>query len=209
MPRKRRFLPVGQPCHAVNRGQDKRTLFFQDADYQHFMDLMAEGRRRYPIRIYGYSLIPNHFHKILCPLEKGAVSAYMQWVEGRYGCHFRWVTDTCGHGHVYQGRFWAEPVGTGPFHYVNVQRYVEANALAAGLVKRAEEWKWGSLWERETGRRSLLDHSPFIFPEGWVDFVNDVQPEPGSPGSDPYPFDDGDGEGSDPCTNGQAMPKTS
>ena len=115
MPRKRRFLPVGQPCHAVNRGQDRRTLFFQDADYQHFMDLMAEGRRRYPIRIYGYSLIPNHFHKILCPLEKGAVSAYMQWVEGRYGCHFRWVTNTCGHGHVYQGRFWAEPVGTGPF----------------------------------------------------------------------------------------------
>ena len=185
MPRKRRMLPVGQPCHAVNRGQDKRTLFFETPDYQHFIDLMAEGRQRYPVRIYGYNLIPNHFHKILCPLEPGAVSAYMQWVEGRYGCHFRWMTGTIGHGHVYQGRFWAEPIGTGPYHFYNVQRYVEANALAAGLVTRAQDWRWGSLWERESKGRSLLDQSPLILPVNWLDIVNELQPEPGTPASDP------------------------
>ena len=207
MPRRRRFLMVGQPCHAVNRGQDKRTLFYQASEYQHFIDLMTEGRRRYAVRIHSYNLIANHFHQVLTPLEHGAVSAYLQWVEGRYGCHLRQWTYTVGHGHVFQHRFWAETIGTSPFHLFNVLRYVEANALAAGLVERAEDWKWGSLWERVTNGRSLLDPLPtelIELPSNWVDIVNDLLPEPGTPGSDPYPADDEDGEGSDPC-----IPKTS
>ena len=50
MPRRRRGLAVGQPCHCVNRGQDGRALFLEDSHYQRFIDLMAEGKRRYPIR---------------------------------------------------------------------------------------------------------------------------------------------------------------
>lgn len=171
----------------------------QDADYQHFIDLMARAKRRYPVRIFGYNLMGNHFHLILCPMKPHAVSAYMQWLQGRHGCHHRLACQTVGEGHVYKGRFWAEPIGTGPFHFFNVQRYVEANALAAGLVKRAEDWKWGSLWERETKGRSLLDPSPLILPANWVDIVNDVQPEQGTPGSDPYPEEEDPDEGSDPC----------
>jgi putative transposase len=191
----------------VNRGQDKRTLFYQEADYQHFIDLMGEGRRRYPVRIYSYNLIGNHFHQVLAPLELGAVSAYLQWVEGRYGCHLRQLTYTVGQGHVFQHRFWAEVIGTSPFHLFNVLRYVEANALAAGLVKRAEDWKWGSLWERVTKGRTLLDQLPMELielPQDWVDIVNDLLAEPGTPGSDPYPVDAEDGAGSDPF-----IPKTS
>jgi hypothetical protein len=42
-------------------------------------------------------------------------------------------------------------------------RYVEANALRAGLVKRADAWPWGSLRVRMRGspqRRAMLTSSP-------------------------------------------------
>ena len=38
---------------------------------------------------------------------------------------------------------------------LQVLRYVERNALSAGLVQRAEQWRWGSLWAREHGEEQL------------------------------------------------------
>ena len=75
---------------------------------------MAEGKRRYPIRIYSYNLIPNHFHKLISACEENAVSAYMQWVEGRYGFNLRYDANNLGQGHVFQRRFWSEAIGFGP-----------------------------------------------------------------------------------------------
>lgn len=192
MPRKRRILPVGQPCHAVNRGQDRKTLFHEDAAYQHFIDLMTTAKQKYPVQLYSYSLMPNHFHMLLCPMANGAVSAYLQWVEGRHGCQLRLDTHTVGQGHVYQRRFWTQPIGSDERNFLNVQRYIEANPLAAGLVQRAEDWRWSSLWERQTRGRSLLDPTLVTLPLNWLDIVNRMA------GSDPYPWEEDDEVGSDP-----------
>ncbi len=34
-------------------------------------------------------------------------------------------------------------------HVRVLARYIEANPLRAGLVARAEDWRWSSLWARE------------------------------------------------------------
>ena len=205
MPRRRRMLPIMQPCHIVNRGQDGRRLFFEDDQYQHFIDLMVAGKLRYPIRLYSYALLGNHFHLLLSAGQDNAISAYMQWVEGRYGYDLRYDARDLGQGHVFQRRFWSEPIGWGPFHFINVQRYIEANPLKAGLVSRAEHWKWGSLWERETKGRSILDPSPLWLPDNYLEQVNRPSPpETGAPEeqeSDPFPFDEEFGKGSDPSTS--------
>jgi len=197
-------LSVGQPCHCVNRGQDGRALFTEDSQYQHFIDLLQEGKRRYSVAIYGYCLMGNHFHLLIMPRERRAISAYLQWVQGRYGYDLRYDSHSLGQGHVFQRRFWSEAIGFGPFHFENVQRYIEANPLSAGLVSRAELWQWSSLWERETAGRSLLDRSPLILPDDWLDRVN----RPPLPeGSDPYPTEDEIEKGSDPFRVGRRRGK--
>jgi len=50
-----------------------------------------------------------------------------------------------GTGHVYQGRFKSFPIQDDD-HLFTVARYVERNALRANLTRRAEEWRWGSLF---------------------------------------------------------------
>src|SRR5207248_10047720 len=65
-------------------------------------------------------------------------------------------------------------------HFLTVCRYVERNALRAGLVRRAEGWRWGSLWRREHGdekARALLSDWPVPRPEGWTGWVNEAQTE--------------------------------
>ena len=62
----------------------------------------------------------------------------------------------------------------------SVARYVERNALRAKLVRRAEQWHWGSLhrWLRGSAEdRQLLAPWPLPRKSGWTEFVNTPQTE--------------------------------
>jgi putative transposase len=84
-----------------------------------------------------------------------------------------------GYGHLYQGRYKSFPVESDE-HFYQVVRYVERNALRAGLVRRAENWRWGSL-----GRNSrdaapphfALSDWPLSKPASWRRYVNQPQSE--------------------------------
>ncbi|WP_406700058.1 hypothetical protein V5E97_14570 [Singulisphaera sp. Ch08] len=54
---------------------------------------------------------------------------------------------TSGTGPLYQGRFKSFPMQNDE-HWLTVSRYMERNALRANLISRAEDWRWGSLWQR-------------------------------------------------------------
>ena len=52
--------------------------------------------------------------------------------------------------------------------------YVEGNPLAAGIVRRAEDWRWSSLRLRLEGDPDgLLSEGPLPLPDNWVAFVNE------------------------------------
>jgi putative transposase len=93
----------------------------------------------------------------------------------RWHAHYHNV----GVGHLYQGRFKSFVIEADD-HYLTVCRYVERNALRAGLVRHAEDWRWGSLWRRlhaAEGGAGLLQPGPLPLPEDWVEEVNQAQTE--------------------------------
>ena len=104
----------------------------------------------------------------------GAISGYLQWVLGIYASEFRARTKTLGHGHVFQRRFWSDPM-TDFLHFLMVLRYIEANPYRASLVARAEDWPWSSIVLRKMNDR-LLDPLPFALPDAWSALVNTRQP---------------------------------
>lgn len=82
-----------------------------------------------------------------------------------------------GYGHLYQGRFKSFPIESDE-HFYCVVRYVERNALRAGLVQRAEDWKWGSLHQHAWAARGpLLAEWPLPEPSDWIEQVNLPQTE--------------------------------
>jgi len=59
--------------------------------------------------------------------------------------------------------------------FIAVCRYVERNPLRAGLVGQAEDWKWGSLWKRVSGKaghQEQLAEWPVARPQNWLSLVN-------------------------------------
>jgi len=61
-----------------------------------------------------------------------------------------------GYGHLYQARFKSFPIESDDHYYYTAVRYVECNALRAGLCECAEAWRWGSLHRRVRGQRKSL-----------------------------------------------------
>jgi putative transposase len=174
MPRKRRFAPGGLILHITNRGNDRRRLFFDDRDYAEFLRLLEFAKDRYPVQVMGICLMPNHFHALVRPMTDRALPLYLQWVESRYACELRTRSSTIGHGHVFQARYWSDPI-LDSWHFFQVLRYIEANALTGQLVSRAEDWPWGSLVLRNQSL-DLLDPLPWHLPTDWPEFVNGSAP---------------------------------
>ena len=177
MPRKRRVLEPNRVYHVFNRRTDRQRLFPSRRAYRDFLELLEEGRRRYDVRICSYCLMETHWHQSIWVRERdGAtnVSKYLRWLECTHAVRFRCVSGTRGHGHVYQDRYQAVPVCT-DWHYLILVRYIEANPLVAGLVRRAEDWPWSSLSERLKGNRSILDPGPVVLPDDWPELVNALQ----------------------------------
>ena len=171
MPRRRRFAPAGETFHIVNRGVERRQLFFDDSDYVTFLSLLQEGKSHASVKVFGFCTMPNHFHALLRPEEPGALSEYVHWVSTCFAGTFRARTESRGLGHVFQQRFWSNGID-GVDHYYAALRYIEANAHRACLVDRAEDWRWGSLYARVHGNDSLLDDSPYELPDDWTTLVN-------------------------------------
>jgi len=170
----------GLVYHVLNRGNGRMRIFYKDADYEAFEAMLVEACTRYDMRLLSYCLMPNHWHMVLWPRRDGDLSAFVGWLTLTHTQRWHAHRHNVGTGHVYQGRFKSFVVQTDE-HTLRVCRYVERNALRAGLVDRAADWPWGSLWLWRYGdaeARALLSAWPIERPRRWLSWVNHVTSEP-------------------------------
>jgi putative transposase len=123
--------------------------------------------------------MPNHWHLLVWPRKDGELSQFIGWLTLTHTQRWHAHRGTSGSGHLYQGRFKSFPIQQDD-HFYSVARYVERNALRAGLVRRAEQWRWGSLYRWTRGNaddRALLAAWPLPRKSSWVEYVNEPQSE--------------------------------
>ena len=123
--------------------------------------------------------MPNHWHFVVRPTTDTQLSEFFRWLTHTHTMRWHAHYHTEGTGHLYQGRFKTFPVEYDE-HLLAVMRYVERNALRASLVRRAENWKYSSLWRRQNAKQadtSILADWPIPRPRQWRAHVNKPQTE--------------------------------
>lgn len=172
MPRRPRTSASSHYYHVINRSAGRSALFAKPRDYRQFLAILREGFRRHPVPLVAHCLLPNHWHLVLGPTGSASLSRLLHWVTTTHAVRLRLRRKTVGEGPIYQGRFKSHPiVEAGAL--VRICRYVERNALSAGLVRRAQDWPWGSLAERLRSDSSMpLTGAAFLSSDVWVEFVN-------------------------------------
>lgn len=139
MARAPRADEAGGLYHALNRANMRATISKKNEAFAVFERVLAEG-----LQLYSYQLMPNQFHLVLRPQVDGEMSQFMGWVGGTHKMRYHAHHHTGGTEHVYQQRYKSFPVQDDE-HFLVACRSVERNAFRAGLVTRAEDWRWGSL----------------------------------------------------------------
>ena len=177
MPRPPRVAPGGYVFHVLNRANGRLTLFRTAQDFQALYDVLLQAMRRHPIRLLGWCLMSNHWHFVPWPRADGELSRFFGYLSLTHAARWQVAHHAVGTGHVYQARFKNFMVERDE-RLLWVLRYVERNALRAGLVRRAEHWPWSSLHARLHGPaelRALLSDWPVERPRDWLTQVNRPQ----------------------------------
>jgi len=153
MPRPERIVVPGLPHHITHRGNRRQLVFREQDDYQIYLRLLRKAKERFEVKLWSYSLMPNHVHLIAVPGHRESLSEAVQWAHGKYAELFNGLNDIVGH--LWQGRFGSSVMDE---HYLwNAVRYVERNPVRACLVRRAEDYQWSS-----AAAHCGLRHDPLV-----------------------------------------------
>lgn len=140
MPRKLRDFSESGVYHVISRGVNREKIFYDDSDYNKFINTLYRYREECHFDLYAYTLMNNHIHLLirttdytLGDIMKKIMVSYVYWFNNRY--------DRIGH--LFQDRFKSESVEDDTY-FLTVFRYIFQNPVKAKLVDRASEYKWNN-----------------------------------------------------------------
>lgn len=124
--------------HVTCRGIERREIFREDREREHFLGLLETAVERFRIIVHAYVLMDNHYHLIVQTPDAN-LSAAIQWVNVSYSV---WFNRRSGRvGPLFQGRFKSVPVQDSAWAY-ELSLYVHLNPVMSrsfGLGKQEKQ----------------------------------------------------------------------
>ena len=170
MARLARVVLPGYPHHITQRGNRRQDVFFQDSDYENYLELLKEWCDSEGIIIWAYCLMTNHVHLIVVPKKRSNLGKAIGETHRRYT---RMINFREGwRGHLWQGRFASFPLDND--HLLAAARYIERNPVAAGMVEHPWDYPWSSARAHIEGRDNILVRvKPLLeMVDDWRDFIS-------------------------------------
>ncbi len=160
MPRKPRFYLPNIPVHIVQRGRARQPVFFEDADYQAYLDWLKDAAERYNVEVHAYVLMTNHIHLLATPSDTEGVTRMMQYL-GRY--YVPYINRTYGlTGSIWEGRYKANIIQDEAY-LLACMRYIELNPVRAKMVDSAANYRWSSFHANGQGQADSLVTSHAVY----------------------------------------------
>lgn len=152
MARLARVVAPGLPHLVTQQGNRRQRTFFEDGDYEAYLDFMADWCARQKVAIWAYCLMPNRVHLIAVPKSEEGLGRAIGEAHRRYTRHVNarkgWT------GHLWQGRFASFPLDE--THVLVAARYIELTPVRARATDRPDRYRWSSAKAHMTGRDDRL-----------------------------------------------------
>ncbi|MES9901317.1 MAG: transposase [Sedimenticola sp.] len=140
MARPLRLEFAGALYHVTARGNERRAIFFSDADRSAWLDIFGAVCDRFNWHCHVHCLMDNHYHLLVETLE-GNLSKGMRQLNGVYTQYINRSRKRVGH--LFQGRYKGILVEKEAY-LVELTRYIVLNPVRAGMVWEVSGWPWSS-----------------------------------------------------------------
>ena len=157
MTRQARIDAPGALHHIICRGIERRQIFADDADRDHFVERLANLLLETSTACFAWALIPNHFH-LLVRTGDVPISRIMRRLLTSYAVHYNRRHRRSGH--LFQNRYKSILCQEDPY-LLELVRYIHLNPVRAKIISDFSE----------------LDHYPYSghsrlmgrIEDGWQD----------------------------------------
>ena len=154
-------MSAGFPQHVIQRGNNRESCFFAEADYLAYLHWLERAARTYRVAIHAYVLMSNHLHLLATPGLEGGISRMMQYL-GRH--YLQYINKSYRRsGTLWERRFRASLIET-ECCLLALYRYIELNPVRAGMVTAPEHYRWSSARDHlaPNGASFVVDHDVYL-----------------------------------------------
>ncbi len=158
------------PHHITHRGNYKQIIFKDEEDFIFYASLITKYSKKYGLMFLSYTLMPNHVHFIAIPENRDSLAKTFNVTQMTYAQRINEKRSVAGH--LWGDRFYSCILD--PSHLYRAVRYVERNAIRAGLTKKPWSWEWSSAREHVEGKKGLIplvDIADFIEVADWKKYL--------------------------------------
>ncbi len=163
MPKGLRRFHGGGERHFITCSCYRRQVFLGSASRRDlFLRILEDTRLKYDFVVWGYVVMPEHFHLLISEPRTGSLSLAMQVLKQRVSRRCRRRRRVPSQITLWQDpsfrAFWqARYYDFNVFRerkHVEKLRYIHRNPVRRGLVRSPEQWRWSSFryyWLGEKG----------------------------------------------------------
>jgi len=155
--RKKREIVEGAAYHVTSRTNDKVRVFGSNLGRKIMLMVIEDAKEKFAFTLHNFCIMPTHIHLLITPASGTSLSRIIQWIKTHSAK--RWNRIHGSEDHLWGDRFFSRPVkDLREFFYV--YNYIDQNAVTAGLVQNAQDWKASGAYHIANGISGLVDYTP-------------------------------------------------
>ena len=129
------------PLHLVQRGRARAACFSCAGDRLAYLESLRVCALEAGCSVHAWALMGNHVHLLFTSVRARGAARLVPALVARYAHH---LASAYGHAEaVWEESYDATPVYTRA-QLLFCMRYIEENAVHAGLAPRPDAWRWSS-----------------------------------------------------------------
>jgi putative transposase len=141
MARQRRVFVPGASVHVIQRGNNRGSVFSDDADCETFLTCLRDASQRCGVAVHDFGLMSTHYHLVVTPTDEHSLPQTVKHFGAQYVQYYN--RKHARTGTLWDGRYRGKPIDDDRY-LLTCLRYIALNPVKAGIVCRPEAYRWSS-----------------------------------------------------------------